>query len=83
MAGLGMPIRLLAHEHAPDPALWLPLATVQKREELIKVMIVKLTVIYRFFEPFRGSLAHTRMYVLLLRFSWLHRRGHRNQIATL
>ena len=62
-----LPIMLLAHEHDPDPALRPPPVAADKREELIQMMIDSLTVIYRFFEPFRRSLAKTRLHVPFLR----------------
>ncbi|POP91694.1 YecA family protein, partial [Pseudomonas syringae pv. avii] len=43
----------------PDPALRPPSVTNEKREEVIEMMIASLTIIYRFFEPHRWSLALT------------------------
>lgn len=54
-----LPIMLLAHEHDPDPAMRPPPVANAKREELIQMMIASMTVIYRFFEPHRRSLAQT------------------------
>ena len=54
-----LPIMLLAHENDPDPAMRPPPVAGEKREELIQMMIASLTVIYRFFEPHRRSLAQT------------------------
>ena len=60
-------IMLLAHEHDLDPALRPPPVAADKREELIQMLIASLTVIYRFFEPFRRSLAQTPLQLPLRR----------------
>lgn len=62
-----LPIMLLAHENDPDPALRPPPVAADKREELIDMMIASLTMIYRFFEPHRWSLAQTPLDVPLRR----------------
>ena len=62
-----LPIMLLAHEHDADPALRPPPVAADKREELIQMMIASLTVIYRFFEPYRRSLVQTPPHVPLRR----------------
>ena len=62
-----LPIMLLAHEHDPDPAMRPPPVANAKREELIQMMIASMTVIYRFFEPHRRSLAQTPLHVPLRR----------------
>ena len=62
-----LPIMLLAHEHDPDPAMRPPPVANAKREELIQMMIASMTVIYRFFEPHRRSLAQTSLHVPLRR----------------
>nr|WP_324607346.1 UPF0149 family protein [Pseudomonas amygdali] len=58
-SGPMLPIMLLAYENDPDPALRPPSVTNEKREEVIEMMIASLTIIYRFFEPHRWSLALT------------------------
>ncbi|KAA8686811.1 YecA family protein [Pseudomonas caricapapayae] len=58
-SGPMLPIMLLAYENDPDPALRPPSVTNEEREDVIEMMIASLTIIYRFFEPHRWSLALT------------------------
>ena len=54
-----LPIMLLAHEHDPDPQMRPKPIAPDKREELLQLMIVSLTAIYRFFEPHRAHAAES------------------------
>ncbi len=52
-----LPIMVLAHEHDADPRMRPKPIAPDKREELLQLMIVSLTAIYRYFEPHRARAA--------------------------
>lgn len=52
-----LPIMVLAHEHDADPRMRPKPIAPDKREELLQLIIVSLTAIYRYFEPHRDCTA--------------------------